>query len=77
MEEIAEQVISICDKHGKPEMIAELLLCLGLDEIVSTDEEYEPTDLEKTICADIDIESAEEEEDNEVIIDKDGFCSLK
>jgi hypothetical protein len=79
MEEIAEQVISICDKHGKPEMIAELLLCLGLDEPqeLESDEDYTPTELEKKICADIEIETESEEEMPEVITDKDGFCSLK
>ena len=42
MEEIAEQVIYLCDKHGKPEMVAD----------------------------------AAEEDMPEVIVDKEGFCSL-
>tara|TARA_R110000737_G_scaffold351161_1_gene392474 strand:+ start:5867 stop:6103 length:237 start_codon:yes stop_codon:yes gene_type:complete len=77
MEEIAEQVIYLCDKHGKPEMVAELLLLLGLDECgCSTDEEYEPTELEKSVCVDIEIDDAAEEDMPEVIVDKEGFCSL-
>tara|TARA_R110000765_G_scaffold424381_2_gene535072 strand:+ start:4820 stop:5080 length:261 start_codon:yes stop_codon:yes gene_type:complete len=86
MEQIAEEIVSICDKHGKPEMISELLTVLGLDEpcLLTNEEdeegpEYQPSEIEKEVCADIDLEEDEEADPEDLIVGKteDGFLYLK
>tara|TARA_R110002020_G_scaffold196215_1_gene397162 strand:- start:277 stop:537 length:261 start_codon:yes stop_codon:yes gene_type:complete len=86
MEQIAEQIVSICDKHGKPEMISELLTALGLDEpcLLTSEEdengaEYQPSEIEKEVCADIDHSEDEEAEPEELTVGRteDGFLYLK
>lgn len=74
-ENVYEEIISILAKNGRPDLISELRS--------SKDDDYKPTKKEKKIkeyyeyCDAIDLGVEESYSSSDVLVDKDGFFSLK